>query len=254
MLFFLVLICTLIPPSEAIACTQGQFYTLPSSVCTQCPAGTYCPLSGGCFSNCTQCPPNSGSMPGASTCLGPFCQTCPPGFYCGGGILLQGCPTGTYSSMSSLYSSAQCVQCAAGTFAPAINSTFCRSCLTGTYASGSANMKCASCSSGTFLTFSGASTCLLCTPGTYTTAQGLSTSCTLCGPGTLQASSGSSACQMCIPGSYSTAYGLANASGCVFCRVLLVRKWIQSGFMPPVLTRILSAVCRIHCLSCLWHW
>ena len=52
--------------TKGFSCQSGQYFnsSSPLQICVQCPAGTYCPLSQGCPSFCTQCPPNSGSMAG----------------------------------------------------------------------------------------------------------------------------------------------------------------------------------------------
>ena len=71
------------------ACTPGTYSVPPSTACLACPAGTYCALSTGCESACSACPPNSGSQAGASTCIGPFCQSCPVGYFCVGGTSIQ---------------------------------------------------------------------------------------------------------------------------------------------------------------------
>ena len=213
------LVLFLLPPhSLCQGCTQGQYY-LPSTptLCVACPPGSYCPLSLGCNASCPLCPPNSGSAAGASTCIGPFCQTCPAGFYCSGGTMLQGCPTGTYSSSANLYSSAQCAQCTPGTFTPAVNATVCQACSVGAYASTLATTLCTLCAAGTFLTAQGASACLFCASGTYTTAQGTKANCTPCAPGAFQTAAASTACQLCYAGSYATVAALNNISGCALC-------------------------------------
>lgn len=212
-----VFLLFLLSSSCAAACTPGQYSIAGATpaVCYPCAAGTYCASTLGCLNNCTQCPPNSGSMAGASTCMGPFCQLCPPGYYCGGGLSIQGCPVGTYSSASSLYSSGQCLQCAAGTYEPVTGATACVNCSVGTYSPGASNTACLACSPGTYLTGSGFSACLLCTAGKFLTAQALN--CTLCSPGTWQSAVGSSVCVLCGPGTYSTASAMVNASGCASC-------------------------------------
>ena len=62
---FWPLFLLLLPAIADSSCTAGQFYTLQSpTTCLSCPAGTYCPFSVGCPSNCTQCPSRSGSAAG----------------------------------------------------------------------------------------------------------------------------------------------------------------------------------------------
>lgn len=209
-----------------LICTAGQYYSFVGgnasnnntiAACHPCNAGTYCSLAIGCLNNCTQCPPNSGSMSGASTCMGPFCQICPPGYFCGGGLSIQGCPVGTYSSATSLYSSAQCLRCAAGTFEPNIGATACANCSVGLYSQGSANTACLACSPGTFLTGTGFSTCSACTAGKFLTAVQASQPCHSCPSGTWQSGIGMSLCVLCVAGTYSTGISMINISSCIGC-------------------------------------
>ncbi len=153
---------------------QGYGY---STVCTDCPAGTFEVGR----ENCTSCYPGTISDVGSSECV-----ACPAGSIAVNNVCLP-CPTGSQD----------------------VNRTRCELCPTGTFAD---NGKCTACPAGWIASFPGSLECTRCQAGTYEYKK---TSCFQCAAGTFGtdgischqcpsmtiSAAGSASCTQCSTGS-----------------------------------------------------
>ena len=127
-----------------------------------------------------------------------------------------GCPVGTFASVSGVSSSALCASCPEGSLNTFPGSTICSRCPAGTFAFVSgANVSCHSCSVGTYSTRIGglAGSCVYCSVGTFSSAES-SSSCISCEPGTFTSQIGSLKCSKCEEGKYMSFYGALECRNC----------------------------------------
>ena len=116
--------------------------------------------------------------------------------------------------------SGSCVNCNAGSYSPATDSTICTFCEAGTYGTGTAASSCTLCAPGTYSVGSGvstAATCTACGAGTYSTGSGSPVTCMSCDAGTYYTGVGTVICDKCASGTYSTVLGATRAEICINC-------------------------------------
>lgn len=223
-------------------CPVGS-YCLSEMAPAPCPPGTYSELPGA--SQCTQCPPNSGSSstggrsvascvcaPGFVVVTGSTtCFECAPGLYCPGfnDTSALPCGPGTFQTGHGIADVSGCTKCAAGTFSGdsfASSPTVCTLCSIGSYHTGlgaTGSSECQECPRGTFGSQAGISTCVLCSAGTIQITTGVTTSilCSGCLPGTFQTGLGMGLlgdCKQCPSGTFQTGTGMASSVSCTLCR------------------------------------
>jgi hypothetical protein len=152
-----------------------------------------------------------------------FYKSCPVGFYCKDLISSpSACPEGTFSNVTGLNATDQCIPCPAGTYSSS-GSTSCKKCPEGsTSNTGSATCYLVlkedslTCTAGAYKTSLNATTCTPCSPGTYnpTNAVWGKNQCKECQPGTFAKQYGSTGCHDCPAGSFSN---ITRASSCQIC-------------------------------------
>ena len=224
------------------ACNAGSYGTTEGATtqlaaCTTCPAGTYCPIKGmtvpiacprGAYctsgsSNIIKCAsgtynPKTGSTTSAACIACPIGNYCPvgsyepvpcdPGYYCpiNSVSVVAGnkCPQGTYSSVSPIGVSTDCINCPPGSYCPlgSGSPTFCPP---GTYNQFSSKYDpndCLSCSLGTACPKYGniKDNGVLCAPGYY------------CPAGTAYPTQ-----NPCPAGKYSDKIGATSTADCQAC-------------------------------------
>lgn len=209
-------------PSDCTVCALGTYSASGSTVCNQCPKGTYLDTTGG---------------KGVSDC-----KTTQPGQYTDttGSATFKYCPAGTYSAAVGANSSDTCVPCTKGNYCPT-GSPAPTPCQKGTYNSntGSSSIAaCLQCPAATYMSTTGASVCTNCPAGKYLGAQGATdlgncTACTLgnycleasvtptpCSAGTYNAvlnGASAAACLPCNAPQYSVAQGAVSCQTCQVC-------------------------------------
>lgn len=98
--------------SASLTCTVGSFCAGGNSAPIPCPAGSYADAPG--LAACKPCPMRSYCLAGATAPL-----PCPAGYVCGGNTTapyVAPCPSGTYSNVTSLASTAECTACPPGMY------------------------------------------------------------------------------------------------------------------------------------------
>lgn len=100
------------PMSAASICPAGSYCPEGSSAAITCPSGTYSSSVGS--ATCQTCP--AGYICGTGT-SDPYSVPCPVGYYCASGSsTASACPTGTFSSRTTLNSVYECTPCTAGMY------------------------------------------------------------------------------------------------------------------------------------------
>ena len=192
-------------------CGPGAFWNTAQVKCVACPTATFC--AGNCVNSCGVCPPNTVPDAGRTTCLSGTCVVCPIGSYCGGGISVVACPSGTYASANGLIAVEGCASCVAGSYTSGAGMTLCLRCAAGSYSLVSQATSCSLCAPGNYQTATGALSCRACDQGTYSSASGLALPCALCTAGTYGATD---ACAPCPGGTFATGLGTL-ANNCTLC-------------------------------------
>ena len=162
------------------SCSPGTYSSQQgSSVCDDCPAGTYIIGIGARSAiNCTECPSGSYSDDGASGCTP--------------------CAAGSWRRYNA--SEANCTECDAGSFSTIVgasDSSACKVCESGSYSSAGSDY-CSPCAAGWWQSEIGTSSCISCDAGSFSTTIGASEEsvCQACGSGTYSGI-GSSICVQC---------------------------------------------------------
>ena len=238
--------------ASSIACTEctagrysGSSGATSSSACVNCLYGTY---SSNGASVCTDCAPGTTSFNGAASC-----SACPVGMYSVNTYTCYGCDAGKYFGGTGASSSAQCLQCSAGSYSETAASS-CTTCTSTNYcAAGSTSQT--PCPAGSYCpTPSTINTCpqnaycpggvtiqTLCPAGTLGAATGTSTisNCVACPIG-MYSGLGATSCSACAAGTYNdVATGLATCKTCTaipFCNTGL-------GLYKKSCTATSDAVC-----------
>ena len=159
-----------------------------ASSCQTCPAGYKC-ATGGLIE---LCPTGTTSVAGQTTCT-----ACPAGKYCPNPLTESSCAAGTYSTGSQ----ASCTACPAGYYCPDTTQDIRRPCVVGQYSLGGAVTACTACPAGYECPSLDGSQNAACARGTYST--GSQTYCTLCSPGHFCNDTATLAEYPCASGSYS---------------------------------------------------
>lgn len=246
---------------ECIPCSAGTASNITGrdTVCDPCPVGTYSSNTTGrafCFdcpggtansntgsileSDCIECSPGFYALNGSETCSpcnGGYysensrqrlCDICPAGTWSDPqATQCEDCPIGTSNNAPGSSGSASCVDCRAGTYAPAPATPYCIECQTGTFSptiGAIDESTCQDCPLGTFSNITGApsiNNCTGCPPGTYQNSQG-SDSCLLCPSGTYNeaiSSTGIDDCKDCPAGTYAPNEGTPSFDLCLSCEI-----------------------------------
>ena len=127
-----------------------------------------------------------------------------------------GCPVGTFSSVTGASSSALCAGCPKGSLNTFSGSSVCSRCPAGTFtAISGANVSCHGCSVGTYSSRVGGleGSCMNCSAGTFSSTES-SSSCISCEPGTFTSQIGSFKCSKCEEGKYMSFYGAIECRNC----------------------------------------
>ena len=210
--------------------------------CHECAAGKFkdegvdTSLTGR-FRQCTPCPPNTESSPGAiritqCMCVLGFyyavdtgaCEPCAAGKFgavINGDQTCQNCPRNTYAGDQN---SSSCTPCPLNSLSePGSIECDCVAGYTARHGAGGTRVPplCWACAAGKYKTSAGASPCSLCAPGTYSSSEaGVSPQiCRACPPNSFSQDAGSvspSNCT-CIAGHYSASGHVSAAVGCVPC-------------------------------------
>ena len=191
---------------DRVACMTGKFSdTVGASGISVC---RDCTTSPGFY-----CPPASTSVAGT---------TCPPGYFCTGGVTdRQACAAGTYSPLTGASSSSACQNCLAGKYVQTTGND--------------AESDCEDCNAGTF-SEAGASTCQDCSapPGSYCPPGSGSPSGSRC-PVAHYCSGGAQDKTPCPVNTYGPKTGARNvSSGCIRCATGFSEVGSSSCFICPV--------------------
>lgn len=86
------------PSDLPTACSDGSYSAQGATVCTVCPAGSYCPGPTRDEESKALCPPGTYSESGASSC-----SRCPKGYYCPDAAQPPvACPSGYYAHTGNM--------------------------------------------------------------------------------------------------------------------------------------------------------
>ena len=157
------------------------------------------------------------------------CNPCSPGYYKESWGVCDACPAGTYQSERGVVGSSYCLDCDAGTYS-ASGASACTNCKNGTYSPNAASAECTDCAIGTYGAPEGsdsADDCIECPAGTIGILPGWPnvSACEDCQAGKYQPALAALSCLNCPAGTYYPSglldlVGPASAmSDCIDCPV-----------------------------------
>ena len=191
------------PDGKIIPCQKGYANNQKGqSACTPCIKSNS--TTGGTYANsigqsiCLACSNGSYTLNQAQATT---CNTCPQGYYCPDGKIIQ-CSAGTYAPQGST----NCLPCATGTTSNA-GAASCFSCAQGCNSCQASASNCLTCKAGYY---KNGSSCTICPAGYY--CSGGSTGKTIC-PANHYCPQGSSSAKAC-PSGYTSNQGSTSSSAC----------------------------------------